>query len=409
VIPRITSAVLITLLLGCADGGDSASPAISDSLGVSVIEYDNDFGAASGPQGSTDTMPLFSVGQSSPELYRVRTARFLSDGQFVVANGGSRELLLFDQTGQLVARVGGEGQGPGEFRELTYLSVGPGDSLFAYDVRQRRFSVFDRRGQFARSMSLRGADSVGSLRQAGVLGSGEVVGAIHSRTPGPGLVRDSLILMTFNPSGELERRLGVFPHQYTHWGPHPNPEGAGTIEAPIVVAFSSMADVAMGDTSVFVGLPENYALIRLSLDGDRRVTRQRQPPATLTETHRDRLFAKLASDSIVIPEELEILRELRGPTTLPGFGFEPLTVLVGEQPLLVTDLDEVWLLAFQLPDDSASEKWFRLDAEGRYQGTVAMPACFRATDVREDVVLGICRDSSGVEYVHAYRLIVSTP
>jgi hypothetical protein len=161
--------------------------------------------------------------------------------------------------------------------------------------------------------------------------------------------------------------------------------------------------MAMGATSVFVGLPENFALIRLSLDGDRRVTRQRQPPAALTETHRDRLFAMLARDSIVTPQELEILREVRGPTTLPGFGFEPFTAMVGEQALLVTDLDEVWLLAFRLPDDSAGEKWFRLDTEGVYQGTFAMPPACRATAVRQNVVLAICRDGNDVEYVHAFR------
>jgi hypothetical protein len=393
------------LLLGCTGGDRSASPARSDSLGVSVIEYDNDFGASAGPQRSTDTLPLFTVGSSTPELYRVRTAQFLSDGQFVVANAGSRELLIFDQAGQLVTRAGGEGQGPGEFREIMSLSVGPGDSIFAFDNRQQRLSVFDQRGQFARSVTLRVTADVGSIVHVGVVGSGEVIAAVHSRTSGPGLVRDSLIVTTFDSSGEPERRLGVFPHQYTHWGPHPNPEGAGTIEAAIAVAFSSMAEMATGATSVFVGLPENYALLRVSLEGGQRVTRQRQAPAAITEMHRDRLFTALARAGLVVPQELEILRELRGPTTLPGFGFEPMTALVGEQPLLVTDLDEVWMLAFQLPDDSGPEKWFRLDTEGIYQGTVAMPACFRATDVREDVVLGICRDSNDVEFVHAYRLL----
>ncbi len=81
---------------------------------------------------------------------------------------------------------------------------------------------------------------------------------------------------------------------------------------------------------------------------------------------------------------------------------------VGEA-LLVTDLDEVWMRAFQLPDDAAGATWFRVDREGLYRGTVAMPACFHATDMRQDVVLGVCRDNNGVESVHAYRSTLSAP
>jgi hypothetical protein len=402
--PSSTFALPMMVILGCAGGTDSASPLRSDSSGVSVIEYDNELGAGTGSQWSTDSLPFLSVGASAPELYQVRTARFLSDGQFVVANGGSRELLLFDQAGQLVARAGGEGQGPGEFRDLTSVSVGPGDSLFAYDGRQRSLSVFDRRGRFARSMSLRGADSVGSLEQIGVLESGEVIGAFHRRTSGPGLVRDSLILLTFSPTGETERRLGVFPHMYTDWGPHPDPGGAGLIEAPLPVAFSSLPAMATSARWVFVGLPENYAVIRMNLEGERRITRQRQAPAALTETHRDRLFAALASPRMN-PKELEILRALKGPTTLPGFGLDPLMYLVGEQAMLATDQGGVWLRPYQLPDESTGAKWLRLDADGLYQGTVAMPPCFRATAVRQDVVLGVCRGELDVERVGLYRIV----
>src|SRR5688572_6620169 len=162
-----TFALPVMLLLGCVAAGDSASPTRSDSLGVSVIEYENDFAAASGSEWLVDSVPLFAVGDSTPELFQVRTAKFLSDGHFVVADGGSRELLVFDQDGQLVTRAGGEGEGPGEFRDLTFVSVGPADSLFAYDGRARALSVFDRRGQFNRSLSLRAAAGIGSIEQVG--------------------------------------------------------------------------------------------------------------------------------------------------------------------------------------------------------------------------------------------------
>jgi hypothetical protein len=99
------------------------------------------------------------------------------------------------------------------------------------------------------------------------------------------------------------------------------------------------------------------------------------------------------------------VRGLKSPPTLPAFGFDAYTARVGEQALLVTDAGGVWLLPFQFPDDSVSAPWPRFDAEGRYEGTVTLPARFRATDVRGDMVLGVYKDSTDVELVRAYRVI----
>lgn len=162
----------------------------------------------------------------------------------------------------------------------------------------------------------------------------------------------------------------------------------------------------MSATSVYVALPENYAVMRPHLSGDQRVTRQRRAPAALTEAHRDRLFAALAR-ARMSARELEILLELTGPKTLPGFGFEPLTARVSGDAILVTDLEAVLLRAFRLPDDTADARWFRLAADGSYQWIVAVPASFSATAMRRGVVLGVSRDSNDVEYVSAYRLVPS--
>jgi hypothetical protein len=321
----------------------------------------------------------------------------------VVANGGSESLLLFDRAGLPRGHAGGEGGGPGEFRELTFLSVGSGDSLFVYDNREHRLSAFDATGTFTRSVTLREVDAMGRADQVGVLGSGEIVGAFHRRTEGVGLVRDSLLVVLFDPSGGAAVTLGVFPHLYTHWGPHPIPGGAGTAAFPLPVAFSSLAAMSVHDASIYVGLADRLALIRLDRTGTRRITRQQEAPGAVTEAHRQRLFTALAARGV--PErELEILRQLRGPTTLPAFGYEPLTASYDEQAMLVTDLDGLWLQPFQLPD-SAGAAWWRFDARGFYEGMVTLPARFRPTAVRGNVVLGVYRDSTDIESVRGYRIV----
>ena len=401
----LRSALLLSVavVIRCSPKDESGPPALADSLGVSLIEYPTTFEASSDRTWSTDPEPLLSIGQPAPELYRVRTALFLSDGGIVVANGGNHELLLFDDAGQQLARAGGEGSGPGEFRQLTFLSVGAADSLFAYDAREHRLSVFDRNGVFARAVTLQGLDTLGNAEQVGVLHSGEIVGAFHRRTPGVGLVRDSILVTTFALSGEPAVPLGVFPHFYTHWGPHADPYHWGKAAFPLPVALSGVTSVSLGDTSIYVGLPDSYSLIRLDLNGKRRVSRQLGSLEAVTEVHRARLFAVLANGRMNA-QELEFLRGLKGATTLPAFGFEPLTHLIGESALLVTDMGGVWLKPFRLPDDPVNPAWPRFDADGFYEGTATMLPRFRPTAVREDVVLGVYRDTTDVEYVRMYAL-----
>ncbi len=71
----------------------------------------------------------------------------------VVANSGSGELRFYSPAGEFLAASGGQGGGPGEFQGLTYLTATAHDSLIAFDRQNRRISVFDPEGRFARSFS----------------------------------------------------------------------------------------------------------------------------------------------------------------------------------------------------------------------------------------------------------------
>ncbi|MGE0158411.1 MAG: 6-bladed beta-propeller [Gemmatimonadales bacterium] len=49
----------------------------------------------------------------------------MSDGRILVEDEQAAELHLFDPSGMHIVRVGGRGQGPGEFQNLTELSLSP--------------------------------------------------------------------------------------------------------------------------------------------------------------------------------------------------------------------------------------------------------------------------------------------
>lgn len=94
----------------------------------------------------------------------------------------------------------------------------------------------------------------------------------------------------------------------------------------------------------------------------------------------------------------------QGTTNLAAFGHEPSTAPVDEQVLLVTDAEGMWVKPFELPP-AVNTRWPRFDAHGLYEGTITMSVRFRPTAVRGDVVLGVYRHATEVEYVRAYRVV----
>lgn len=93
-------------------------------------------------------------GSEAEQFYRIRGVVRLEDGSIVVGDGGSSQLRFFDPHGKHIRSAGRAGSGPGEFRELLWLSGTAADTLVAWDVGSRRIVVYDRHGNFARSYAV---------------------------------------------------------------------------------------------------------------------------------------------------------------------------------------------------------------------------------------------------------------
>ena len=79
----------------------------------------------------------------------------LPSGEVVVSDGGAGEITVYAPDGTYVRRWGGRGKGPGEFRALSRIYAGAGDSIMAEDGVTARVSVFDTTGDFARQVDAR--------------------------------------------------------------------------------------------------------------------------------------------------------------------------------------------------------------------------------------------------------------
>ncbi len=80
-------------------------------------------GAATGVAGQSavwrvSDRPVISIGDETSEgaeLFWVRDATVLADGRIAIINGGTRDIRIYDEAGNLAEVLGREGEGPGEY------------------------------------------------------------------------------------------------------------------------------------------------------------------------------------------------------------------------------------------------------------------------------------------------------
>ncbi|MDH5589560.1 MAG: hypothetical protein OEZ37_05895, partial [Gemmatimonadota bacterium] len=97
--------------------------------------------------------PALEITLGGEGLHAVADARRLRDGRIVVADAAAGEIHVFSSGGDLLARMGGVGDGAGVFRQLTSVWEGGPDTLLAFDG-VGRVSRFTSSGRFVDAVTL---------------------------------------------------------------------------------------------------------------------------------------------------------------------------------------------------------------------------------------------------------------
>src|SRR5690606_23453844 len=143
---------LLLLALACESGG-GAEPAavVRDSAGIAIVEH--------APTASATlhvvSEPVLEIGAvegaDEYQLYGVRSVARASDGTIVVAL--DTELRWYDPAGRFVRRAGRAGEGPGEFRRISYMRLLPGDTVLVFDGANRRTTIIAPDGSHVRDFT----------------------------------------------------------------------------------------------------------------------------------------------------------------------------------------------------------------------------------------------------------------
>lgn len=386
------SSVAVLALLACSTG-PVVSQSIRDSAGVRIV--DNGRVAWSPRQAwRLSPGPLLEIGvvEGDPryQLYRARFVQRLSDGGIVLANTGSHEIRAYTADGIHRFSAGGAGEGPGEFRSISFLGVLPGDTLVAHDRDLDRVSFFAPDGEFIRSFRLEPLQGIGDPWVRGLFDT-DLLWVAYARSfrgTGDGHHRNFLFYTVHDLEGTLRHGFGELIFSQMWVVNEPNRSSYLSIPYGPFSAHSIAGDsLAHGwSDAPEVEIYDRTGRLRRSIrwkaepvpvrSGDLRDFQERYYAGNDERSRRIR----------AAHEEMPI------PATKPYYS-----------DLLLDRTGHLWVANYRWGGDR-SRSWQVFDPRGRWLGEVVGPQDFTPRDIGEDWVLGTFVDDFDVQHVLLYRL-----
>ena len=367
---------------------------VSDSGGVRV--YDNHHSGHPIQWNSLgDPREVADVGtpDGGEPFFGVRDIALLDNDRMAVAEKSHVRIMTL--AGSEAVSVGRDGQGPGEFRNIVGIARLSGDSILVLDGRLMRLSAFDAGGRIVRMSRLEteGNAPLWGLHAVddgtvivGTQWSGRLLGADRS----PGRRRLPYRAFRYDRTGRLSDVVGPLPGVEVVVG------RAGGRLSMAMAPFARRTSIGVSGQLVYLGTADQFEILVTRLDGALRAI-IRLGPIDLTIDERDneewidRRAAQLPG-----PEAQAAFRRVMAraeqPNRRPAF-----------EELVVSDAGDVWIREFARSSPREVLWHIVSGTNGRYCGSLSLPAAFRLMDIRGGRLAGIWKDEIEVEYVRVYE------
>lgn len=387
----------------CGGSGEPAVPAaaISDSAGVRMVTYElsGDSLAAYATVGAHDLEIGVRDGAAEYTFAGISGVRSLSDGTIVVADGQSLTLRWFEPDGAFVRSAGGEGGGPGEFGSLNGIVGLSGDTVFAFDARNRRVTAFDREGALA-GVSTLSIDGAGRPIDVRRMDDGSFVAITRWIAPGAAfagphdfqLELDSVVVQRLDPVAQVADTLRVLRDR--EWMRRITAEGGRVTVTASLRPLGNGAVIRTDGRDALIGVSSRWEIERVDVTG-RRTGLLRVLGADRPATQSDvELYMRTAGDPdpAALRQRMSIFEDVPLPERLPSFSH-----------FVVDDLDRVWVAEYE-PDLSGTQ-WTVFAGDGTLLGSVTVPERFTPFEMNEGSLLGVFRDDFDVPFVRRYPLV----
>lgn len=381
--------VVVIVVAGCnrADVSRTDTAANRDSARVRVVDNVK-------PRWTAATAwhlrQLVTIGgEVEPEdqrlLFGVTGALKLGNDNLVVANDGTREVKVFTATGDFVATVGRNGDGPGEFRSLALLAHNQHGGFSTYDDRLRRISVFGADGVFRSSATLPGP----RVRAVSLLRGGRLIATGTSPVmPSRDNIRhrDSVAYLLYDTDGPGQDTLVLLPGL----------EVFRSGRVPGIIPFGRRSLLAARDNAIYAAPNDIYQIGRYDLDGNLSLLiRRPHVPRDITDADVEHAIWSFISElpMSVRPAYREAMSRAPIPNTMPAF-----------DALVIDANGFLWVRDFPSPTSGEPQAWTVFDTAGLWLGQLEAPRNLTIHDIGEDYVVGTTKDSFDIERLVLYRI-----
>lgn len=328
-------------------------------------------------------------------LAQIVSAGFLRDGSIFVGDVQHAKVLLFDSTGRLVHSVGRSGAGPAEFQNLQWVRAYGRDSIATYDAAQRRVSILDRNGRFARSVTVLSPAEGLSPTAAAVLDDGHIIVRVQrpvgSEVP-PGIHSLPLELWAYSPTGTPLHRLAdnLVGEEWVK---------LATPRVLMPRPFATLSLVAIKSDRIYIADSASFPVRVLPapsgtatrIDGARATPIASGPHVTAYREQR-LSAARSSSNATALPRETQMLDAIPFPSHVPALS-----------KLLVDAGGRVF--AQQYPEPGWRRQQYAVYSPvGTLVARMTGPERGSIVDVHGDRVLVIRRDADDVQHVEVYAI-----
>lgn len=383
------AAVLAALALAAACSSDKGASALYKrelTNGVSTITVDGKALAAV-PSWRFDSLPRFDIASAASEeegLSKVTGVQSLDGSSVVVGDQGSERLLFYGGDGGYRFAKGGRGRGPGEFTELTLLTVDDPRTIAVFDPAKLQATVFDHEGNVSKE------DRIGRVAQLiHRFADGSYLARSWPRRPSPsrtGTVSELAHIARLSGDGHVLTEYGTFLAEkfVLRIGPRGLTGGPPPFRQPFLVAAR--------DSVVAVSSGQNYEIQLFAQDGRKtREIRVERPPSKVTRAHvahfRDSVLSRYAKDEYTTREWTMLSSDDAFPESFPEIS-----------ALRFDRAGRLWVRDYMMPG-ATTATWTVFASDGTPIGRIRVPYSFVPFDILTDRILGVRRDADDVEHV----------
>ena len=408
----VIGAVLASMwILGCRGADDenraAGVAAVVDSAGIPIVTSTQPVS-----EWTIGSEPAFRIGaatEGEPAYLfdHVWDVEVATDGRIWVTNQGDGTLRVFDPDGGHAFTVGGNGDGPFEFRAVRG-GIQTGDRIFAYQGLRRPSAFFSLDGDRIELGLLAGVPTGVSASAEGVATVGGAGWAVVVEFPqgmsdSTGVFAETapIYLLALDDSGQ-RIDLGDFPM----WAAFKTPEmGAATNQE----YGPSRLTHGCGDV-VYTGWSSDWSVERYGADGRlERILRRTGEPPPVTDADREDFFDRmltLPEGAVPPPGAMERRERWVRAMEFPERHKAMQRIVCGDGGELWVQRHDPKLRARSMvwPIPYEPTTWDVFDAEGVWAAVVELPANFWPTRMRRDVVIGIEADDFDIQYAVGWPL-----